>query len=440
MIKKQHIFITLGLVLVILFTGCEKEAKNDGRPVVVASFYPVYDLTHEVAEDHINLRSFMPIQADPHLWEPTPRDLQRLQDADLLIVNGANMENWIDSVRQNLPNLEILVLSDFIDLITYKGAAAVGDFQFMAKQKAKFDEVYKFDFGHTHEDIMRVAFIDNTEAKSMKELIEVGKKVMEEKGDLIHQRETINVEEKRVYSLEMGHDSGEIFYTFPKEGDWVVISDRVSENLLPYDFTTLDGEPVEMDILLEGSTSGFDKITYDPHSWLSLNNAKSYINAIYDRLEKMDPDHQRDYYRNKVSAIDRLTRLQVEFKKKFSERQQKSFVVTHYAYQYLAEEMGLVQYPLQGLISTESPSLKTIKKAIEFCEYHKIQTIFYEAFTDNKGADSLAEEINGNTDSLISMEYMPKQQIEEKKGYIEIMRENLEKIDLSLQEKADESN
>ena len=111
--------------------GCVR--RKHAKPVIYASFYPVFDLVREVAQDTVELHSFMPPNKDPHVWEPTPKGLRDLSEADLLVVNGANMEHWVDQVRDNLPNLPVLTLSDGIDLITYKGAAAMGEFQYMAR-------------------------------------------------------------------------------------------------------------------------------------------------------------------------------------------------------------------------------------------------------------------------------------------------------------------
>ena len=180
------IFLMLSLSLVV----CEdrKEAKNpSGKPVVYTSFFPIYDLTKLVAGDILDVRSFMPEDKSAHLWEPSPKDMKQLAGADLLVVNGANMEDWIDIVRDNLPDLDILVLSDAVDLITYKGAAAIGDFQFMASLNLDTQK-YTLDFGHTHEDVMRIAFFNNKDNLSKEELVAKGKKIMEQKGKLIHQK------------------------------------------------------------------------------------------------------------------------------------------------------------------------------------------------------------------------------------------------------------
>lgn len=422
------LFILCSLISTII-TGCKvKEVKSDGKPIVYASFYPIYDLVKQVAGDTIDLRTFMSLDKDPHLWEPSPKDMKELAKADLLIVNGANLEKWLDQVRENLPNLEILVLSDAADLITYKGAAAIGDFQYMCKLLVEDGKMYKLQMGHTHQDIMRVTFINNNKVLDKKELIALGKKTMEKKGVVTPQKAEINVEEGVVYAIEMGHESGEVSMKIPEKGDWVFISDRVSEKILPYDLTDINGEKIEVETLLEGSTSGLDKITYDPHSWMSPVNAKRYLNSIFEKLLNKYEAHEKLYKKNKLKAIDKLTDLEYEYKDKFKDIKNKEFVVTHYAYSYLERDFNLVQFPLQGLVSTESPSLKTIKKAIDFCNYYGIKTIFYEEGMDSKEAKSLAEEIGGSAIPLNSMEYKKPNGENEGDNFTDILRSNLEKI------------
>lgn len=180
--KKLISILLLCSLLTTILCGCtEKEVKNDGKPIVYASFYPINDLVKQIAGDTVELKTFMHLDKDPHLWEPTPKDMKELAKADLLIVNGANLEKWLDQVRENLPNLEIIVLSDSVDLITYKGAAAIGDFQYMCEYNFKTDKKYRIDFGHTHEDIMRVTFINNNDDLNQKKLIGKGKKLWNKK-------------------------------------------------------------------------------------------------------------------------------------------------------------------------------------------------------------------------------------------------------------------
>ncbi|KXO16247.1 zinc ABC transporter substrate-binding protein [Peptoniphilus sp. GNH] len=427
--------LTIFLCLFAL-TGCGSESADSDKPLVYTSFFPVHDMVSMIAGDTLNVKSFMPLDKEPHLWEPSAKDMKRLSKADLLVVNGANMEPWLDTVKENLPNLDILTLSDSVDLITYKGAAAIGDFQYMAR--LDLDKgVHEIEFGHTHENLMRVCFFKD-DGSDLKNLVAKGKKMMEQKGKLIAQNETFDVEEGIVYGIEMGHESGQVFYNIKDSGKWIFISDRISENLLPYNLLSkknnLLADEGRLTPLMEGSSSGLDKFTYDPHSWLSVVNAKKYLNAIQDKLIEKYPKNARLYKKNKLKYVDKLTDLDAIYNEKFKKLKKRDFLVVHYAYAYLARDFGLVQYPLQGLTSVESPSLKTIKKAIDFANVKGIKTVFYEYGKPAKEAQALAEEIGGQISPLASMEYVTAEQKKNKMGYIELMEMNIKNLYDSLAE------
>lgn len=406
--------------------------RSHAKPVIYASFYPVFDLVREVAQDTVELHSFMPPNKDPHVWEPTPKGLRDLSEADLLVVNGANMEHWIDQVRDNLPNLPVLTLSDGIDLITYRGAAAMGEFQYIARLGVR-SGTYGFEFGHTHQDIMRVAFFKADESTPLADLVKRGRQIMQQKGEVIAQHKTIDVEDGKVYALEMGHESGYIGFTLPEDASWIVLSDRASADLLSYRLVESEnGDEIKVTPLMEGSSSGTDKITYDPHSWISFMNAKQYCAAIHDKLCDMYPANKEEYRKNKLDVVSRLTELGAQYKEKFKPLTRREFVVTHNAYSYLCRDLDIKHFPLQGLTSTEAPALKTVRKAVDFCHRHNVTTVFYELGASSKGADTVAEEIGGQAVPLASMEYVSEEQGAEMNGYVEIMKDNVEKIYQSL--------
>ena len=426
----------LALLALVCLTACGGGEKKSDKPLIYTSFFPIQDMTKLIAGDTADVESFMPVDKEPHLWEPSPKDMKRLAKADLLVVNGANMEPWLDQVRENLPNLDILKLSDSVELISYKGAAAIGDFQYMTELKLD-NKRHEIEFGHTHENVMRVCFFRQDGSK-LEDLVKKGKKYMEAKGKLVPQNSTIDVEEGKVYGLEMGHESGQIYYKVPQEGKWIFISDRISEDLLPYYLQDSDGELLKdkgkQKDLMEGSSSGMDKINYDPHSWLSVVNGKKYFNAIQEKLVEKYPENARLYKKNKLKCVDKLTDIDAQYNEKFKALNRREFLVVHYAYAYIARDFNLIQYPLQGLTSLESPSLKTIRKAVDFARDRKIDTVFYEYGKPPKEAQALAEEIGGKVVPLASMEFVTADQKKNNQGYLDLMEMNIKNIYESLQD------
>jgi zinc transport system substrate-binding protein len=66
------------------------------RTKVVASFFPIYEFVKAVGGDKIDLSSLISIGSEPHSFDPTIQDIQKADLANLLVYNGASMEEpWI---------------------------------------------------------------------------------------------------------------------------------------------------------------------------------------------------------------------------------------------------------------------------------------------------------------------------------------------------------
>ncbi len=113
-------YLLLLFTLMLLFFGCiSSEEKKDDKLNVVVSFYPLYDFTYNIGKDKIELSTLIPAGSEPHSYEPKPSDIQRLNEADVFIYNGAGLEPWIDNMLLGVenPNLLIVDTSKGIELI-----------------------------------------------------------------------------------------------------------------------------------------------------------------------------------------------------------------------------------------------------------------------------------------------------------------------------------
>ena len=98
--------IIVSLIAVITLASCtdsdESKSASPNRsekPVVHTTNYPLAYFAKRIAGDAIDL-NFLPGNADgdPAFWEPTEDDIAKLQAADLILLNGATYEKWIDHV------------------------------------------------------------------------------------------------------------------------------------------------------------------------------------------------------------------------------------------------------------------------------------------------------------------------------------------------------
>ena len=80
--------------------GVEDAAvAEEPRILVLSSFYPIWQFVNAVGGDKIESELVLPPGAEPHDWEPTVRDTQRMQNADAIAINGIGFETWLDSLE-----------------------------------------------------------------------------------------------------------------------------------------------------------------------------------------------------------------------------------------------------------------------------------------------------------------------------------------------------
>jgi manganese transport system substrate-binding protein len=109
-------------------SGCgaiEGRAADDGRPVVLTTFTVLADIAENVAGDHLRVESITKVGAEIHGYEPTPGDIARASEADLILDNGLNLEAWFDQFVESV-DVPHVVVSDGVDVVditedTYAG-------------------------------------------------------------------------------------------------------------------------------------------------------------------------------------------------------------------------------------------------------------------------------------------------------------------------------
>ncbi|WP_449278574.1 metal ABC transporter substrate-binding protein [Leucobacter sp. GX24907] len=118
----------------LMFAGCsapetEPEPAStaaDERPVVLTTFTVLADIAENVAGNRLRVESITKPGAEIHGYEPTPGDLKRAVEADLVIDNGMGLEAWFDQFIQGLDAPRV-VASEGIDAIPIAESDDDGD-------------------------------------------------------------------------------------------------------------------------------------------------------------------------------------------------------------------------------------------------------------------------------------------------------------------------
>jgi ABC-type Zn uptake system ZnuABC Zn-binding protein ZnuA len=106
-----HRLLATLTILALALTSCGQSASDsdtrfdptqgEPAPVILASTSFLADIARNVAGDRLQIDSLLPIGTDPHSYQPTPRDAAKIAQGRLLIVNGAEYEDFIESLLEN---------------------------------------------------------------------------------------------------------------------------------------------------------------------------------------------------------------------------------------------------------------------------------------------------------------------------------------------------
>ena len=96
----KNVWIVL-LVAAVLAgcTGSQEETVSEaGPPLVYASNYPLAYFAQQIAGTAFDIRMPVPAGQDPAGWKPSTEDVLAMQQADLILLNGATYEGWLKMV------------------------------------------------------------------------------------------------------------------------------------------------------------------------------------------------------------------------------------------------------------------------------------------------------------------------------------------------------
>lgn len=90
------------------------DSQEQGKKKVLTSFTILADMAKNVAGDKLIVESITRIGSEIHGYEPTPSDLVKAEEADLVLYNGLNLELWMSQFLGNLKDTPAVILTEGI--------------------------------------------------------------------------------------------------------------------------------------------------------------------------------------------------------------------------------------------------------------------------------------------------------------------------------------
>ncbi|CAN7695920.1 metal ABC transporter substrate-binding protein [Rhizobium sp. LjRoot98] len=110
--KRVILAVAAALAAMALAPGA---ASAQEKFKAVTTFTVIADMARNVAGDAATVESITKPGAEIHNYQPTPRDILKAHDANLILWNGLNLELWFEKFFQNFDNVPGVVVSEGVE-------------------------------------------------------------------------------------------------------------------------------------------------------------------------------------------------------------------------------------------------------------------------------------------------------------------------------------
>ncbi len=353
------------------------------RLKVAATIFPYYDFVRQIAGDLAELKLVVPAGMDSHSFEPTPADMRAIQEADVLIMNGGTMEQWVSRVLEavDAPELTVVTMMDYADVFEEELVEGMED----------------AEDGHEHGHEEEAAGTAETDGHGTG-----------------HAEETSAGEAAGTAGETDGRGSGHT----------VEISDGEAA-----------GTAGETDGHEHGHDDG-DEIEYDEHIWTSPVAAMRFVQVIADTLAQADPANADAYAAGAARYLEELKAVHEGFLEVSDARKRDMIVVgDKFPFRYLAEEYGLTyRAAFSGCSTDTEPSARTIAYLIGKVREEQIPAVYYLELSSHRVAEIIGEETGAQPLLLHSCHNVTRAELDAGVTYADLMRGNIESLRKGLDE------
>lgn len=111
---KKSLFIVIvalliisGIAVVTIFPLNKSDQTN--KLSIVTTLFPLYDFSKNIGGEKVEVLLLLPPGVEAHTFEPKPRDITQINEADLFVYTGRYMEPWAEAIVRGISNQQLVV-------------------------------------------------------------------------------------------------------------------------------------------------------------------------------------------------------------------------------------------------------------------------------------------------------------------------------------------
>lgn len=406
------LLVVFGLVMILASCGRKTATEESQEGLkVITTFFPVYEFTRQVVGSEGEVSLLVDGNIDPHDFEPSAQDIARIQEADVFVYHGDDMEAWVPSVLEAIDTSQVTVIEASKGLTLLAGAEDDHDHE---------GEESEHDHDHDHSGLHLHGVKDHYHSgdKVLLEAHGLADLEFEEIQWLIKEADDqfVPIEGETAETLELT-----ITKTLEIGLQVVDSQGQVTGEITPVQLVVDDHEEEDH----HGHTHSHE---FDPHTWLDPVLAQQKVATITEKLSDAYPQDKEQFEKNQAAYNSELKALDEEFATAFKEAENRLFITQHTAFAYLANRYDLEQRGISGVSTELEPTAKELADMETFVKENHVKVIFTEDQASEKIAKTVADSTGAELAVLSPLENVSQSDREAGETYVSIMRKNLEAL------------
>ena len=400
---RQRINLMFCLLAALLLPNINAITQED-KLEVIASYSILADVVANVAGDRIELTTLIPTGADPHGFQPSPRDLTPLSGADVIFVNGAGFEETllgvIEGAAEDTPIVEISACVEIIPIgvsghMHEDDHAGEHDDEHAHEDddhghEDEDEHADEHDDEHGHDDDDHADEHDDEHAHEDED-----EHAHEDEDEHAHEDEDEHAHEDEDEHAHEDMDS----HCDAHDAEFAqIIGDDEDEHEHGPVLGRLE------DIECGGHGHGHDHEAHaheegacDPHVWMDPHNIIYWSLMVRDVLSELDPGHAADYAAAAEDYISELIALEEEFILPLLEElpvEKRILITSHDSLGYLATSFDfvIIGTVIPGASTQVEPSASEVSALIDLVKETGVAAIFGETIVNTAVLETIAAE------------------------------------------------
>ncbi len=383
---RPRITLIFALLVALLLPNISAVTQED-KLEVIASYSILADVVSSIAGDHIELTTLIPTGADPHGFQPSPRDLTPLSAADVIFVNGAGFEeSLLEVIEGAAADVPIVEISSCVGIIPIGASGRMHEDEHGHEHDDDdHADEHEDEHGHEHEDDDHADEHEDEHGH--------------EHEDDDHGHEHDDDDHADEHEDEHGHEhDGMHSHCDAHDAEFVQIYGGEDAHQHGPVLGRLE------DIECGGHGHGHDHEEYaheegacDPHVWMDPHNIIYWSLMVRDVLSELDPGHAADYAAAAEDYIGQLIALEADFILPLLQTlpvEKRILITSHDSLGYLATSFDfvIIGTVIPGADTQGEPSASDVSALIDLVKDTGVAAIFGETIVNTAVLETIAAE------------------------------------------------